>query len=288
MTENPYLHPGFAGFKPRPSHQRLALCVFLGALLHTAAVNSFNGFDLWEQKTTAICSSSLLLYRTPPVTCLALTPYPKQRALLLPISNGVKSSPPNINERSFSSSPRFRHKAFDTPADERQVPAWVISMTEVEVTASNEVKTRSRSYTIKGTPIVALTREVGDVGDSDAYISSFTYHLYTHPDDHDARFEDRLVTGIAVKMVTYRACYSDDEHDFFGDYLDWDQVHLWSPPYEPFLLLSIIYTDAFWLVRCEACGNQERASSSLKADAGPAQVSRQILPETTRSMGRLA
>lgn len=44
------------------------------------------------------------------------------------------------------------------PADERQVPEWVISLTEVEVTASNEVITRSRSYTIKGTPVVALTK----------------------------------------------------------------------------------------------------------------------------------
>ncbi|KAL3435107.1 hypothetical protein BDV09DRAFT_195117 [Aspergillus tetrazonus] len=193
-----------------------------GALLHTAAANSFNGLDLWETKDTG-----------------------DMFELIVAIPHA--------------------------PADERQVPEWVISLTEVEVTASNEVITRSRSYTIKGTPVVAVTREVGDVGDPDANISSFTYDVYTHPDDHifdNARFEEyvplgklpreelatvkyifrsipkgpnnffiarllaclwerRLVTGIAVEMVTYRACYSDEEHDFFGDYLDWDQVHLW-------------------------------------------------------------
>ncbi|KAL4761541.1 uncharacterized protein BDW70DRAFT_135934 [Aspergillus foveolatus] len=84
------------------------------------------------------------------------------------------------------------------PADERQVPEWVISLTEIEVTASNEVKTRSRSYTIKGTLIVGHTGEVGDVGDPDANISSFKYDLYAHSDDYiidDARFEEYLPLG---------------------------------------------------------------------------------------------
>ncbi|KAL4811598.1 hypothetical protein BDW67DRAFT_189559 [Aspergillus spinulosporus] len=157
------------------------------------------------------------------------------------------------------------------PADERQVPEWVIFLTDIEITGNNEVKTRSRSYTIKGTLVVAPTGEVGEVGDPDANISSLKYDLYTDTDDHifdDTRFEEylplgrlpkeelatveyifrnipkgpnnffiarllaclwerHLVSGIAVETVTYRACYSDDEHDFFGAYLDWDQVHLW-------------------------------------------------------------
>jgi hypothetical protein len=78
----------------------------------------------------------------------------------------------------------------DAPADERQMPEWVISLTEIELTGSSEVKARSRSYTIKGTPVVSPTGGVGGVGDPDANISSSTYDLYTHPDDHifdDAR-----------------------------------------------------------------------------------------------------
>ncbi|KAL4998186.1 hypothetical protein BDV10DRAFT_167435 [Aspergillus recurvatus] len=154
------------------------------------------------------------------------------------------------------------------PADERQVPEWVIFLTDIEITSSSQVTTRSRSYTIRGTPIVALNREIGD---PDADISSFKYDLYANPDNHvfdDAQFEEylhlgkfpkheiatfehtfqsipkgpnnffiarllaclwerRLVAGIAVELVTYRACYSDGEHDVFGDYLDWDQVHVW-------------------------------------------------------------
>ncbi|KAL5047119.1 hypothetical protein BDW71DRAFT_206936 [Aspergillus fruticulosus] len=158
------------------------------------------------------------------------------------------------------------------PADERQVPEWVIFLMDIEVTAINQVTTRSRSYTIKRTPIVAaLNGEFGRIRGLGMDIYSFRYDLHAILDEpifDDARFEEylplgkfpkhelatfehifhsilkgpnnffiarllaglwerSLVTDIAVEAVTFQACYSDDEYEVFGDYLDWDQVHMW-------------------------------------------------------------
>ncbi|KAL4981868.1 hypothetical protein BDW68DRAFT_183093 [Aspergillus falconensis] len=165
------------------------------------------------------------------------------------------------------------------PADERQVPEWVIFLMDIEVTAINQVTTRSRSYTIKRTPIVAaLNGEFGRIRGPGMDIYSFRYDLHVILDEpifDDARFEEylplgkfpkhelatfehifhsilkgpnnffiarllaglwerSLVTDIAVEVVTFQACYSDDEYEVFGDYLDWDQyihnVYYWYAP----------------------------------------------------------
>ncbi|KAL4766884.1 hypothetical protein BDW60DRAFT_212515 [Aspergillus nidulans var. acristatus] len=151
------------------------------ALLHIAAANSFKGLGLWETRDTG-----------------------------------------NIFELIVAIP--------DAPADERQMPEWVISLTEIELTGSSEVKARSRSYTIKGTPVVSPTGGVGGMTTSltthEEYLplgkllkeelATFEYifrSIRKGPNNFfiaqllACHWERRLVTSIAVEMVTYRACY---------------------------------------------------------------------------------
>ncbi|CBF86888.1 uncharacterized protein ANIA_10312 [Aspergillus nidulans FGSC A4] len=66
------------------------------------------------------------------VTCLALT-YMLDMVMEYLSASGVKSSPPNVNERSFSSSPKFHHKASDIDSLEILVSGRSVDHTESQL-----------------------------------------------------------------------------------------------------------------------------------------------------------